>query len=395
MLGIERVGEAGRRRHHVGIVEHDLARIDVADAVGVLHRRDQVRGVRHLRIVELLDQALLVHVVHVVGRQALHVGRAAPQRPSRPSSWPCAGRRSPRRARTPSPWAPAAACRCSWSAAANSRRPRCRRCTFLSCAAAGKAASAAAPASAVRRLIMKAMAKSPLFPEPPLISSEHLAGRRLPADMNRLPDLGREAAVAVGDLHHQPVGWATGAHGCRSARRDRRRIPPCRAGRCRVLPAARARFRAARAAATGRRLPGRAAGAGEARPPSVRKRPGASTVPARKVRAADEARHEAVGRPLVEVALAADLVDRALVHHHQPVGHGERLLLVVGHHHRGEAELALQLADLDPHLLAQLGVEVGERLVEQQHVGPDGERAGQRHALLLAARELARQAARR
>ena len=54
----------------------------------------------------------------------------------------------------------------------------------------------------------------------------------------------------------------------------------------------------------------------------------------------------------------------------------------------------LQLADLDPHLLAQLGVEVGERLVEQQHVGPDDERARQRHALLLAARELARQASR-
>src|SRR5258708_8644294 len=34
---------------------------------------------------------------------------------------------------------------------------------------------------------------------------EHLAGRRLPADMNGLPDVGREAAVAIGDLHHQPV----------------------------------------------------------------------------------------------------------------------------------------------------------------------------------------------
>ncbi len=75
-------------------------------------------------------------------------------------------------------------------------------------------------------------------------------------------------------------------------------------------------------------------------------------------RAADEARDEAVGRPLVEIALAADLHHGALVHHHQPVGHGEGLLLVVRHHHRGEAELALQLADLHPHLLAQLGVEV-------------------------------------
>ena len=46
---------------------------------------------------------------------------------------------------------------------------------------------------------------------------------------------------------------------------------------------------------------------------------------------------------------------------------------------------ALDLAQLDLHLLAQLGVEIGQRLVEQQHVRPDHERAGQRHALLLAA----------
>src|SRR6266851_6055180 len=42
--------------------------------------------------------------------------------------------------------------------------------------------------------------------------------------------------------------------------------------------------------------------------------------------AADEARHEAVGRPFIEVALAADLAYQALVHDHQPVGHGKRLL---------------------------------------------------------------------
>src|SRR6188508_2108008 len=81
--------------------------------------------------------------------------------------------------------------------------------TFLSCAAAGTAASAAAPVNAVRRLIMKAMAKSPLFPWtlfPEASVCEHLAGAGAPADMSRLPDLGHESAGAVGDLHHQPVG---------------------------------------------------------------------------------------------------------------------------------------------------------------------------------------------
>ena len=55
------------------------------------------------------------------------------------------------------------------------------------------------------------------------------------------------------------------------------------------------------------------------------------------------------------------------------------------------SELALQLADFDAHLLAQLGVEIGQRLVEQQHVGPKNQRTGQRHALLLAAGQLSRQ----
>ena len=119
-----------------------------------------------------------------------------------------------------------------------------------------------------------------------------------------------------------------------------------------------------------------------------------STRPSRKVLRPTKPGDEAVGRALVEVALAADLADLAVGHDHEPVGDGERLFLVVRHHDGGEAELALQLADLDPHLLAQLGVEVRQRLVEEEHVGPDRERAGERDALLLAARELARQALR-
>ena len=46
--------------------------------------------------------------------------------------------------------------------------------------------------------------------------------------------------------------------------------------------------------------------------------------------------------------------------------------------------------DLQQHLqlLAQLQVERAERLVEQQHLGVEDERASERDALLLAAREL-------
>jgi hypothetical protein len=51
----------------------------------------------------------------------------------------------------------------------------------------------------------------------------------------------------------------------------------------------------------------------------------------------------------------------------------------------------LQRADLLAHLAAQARVEVGQRLVEQQHRRLQHQRARQRHALLLAAGEFARQ----
>ncbi len=52
----------------------------------------------------------------------------------------------------------------------------------------------------------------------------------------------------------------------------------------------------------------------------------------------------------------------------------------------------LHVADQPAHVVAQPGVEIGERLVEQQEPRLDDQRAGQRHALLLAAGKLARQA---
>ncbi len=62
------------------------------------------------------------------------------------------------------------------------------------------------------------------------------------------------------------------------------------------------------------------------------------------------------------------------------------------HEDGGEPERALQALDLDLHVETQVAVERGERLVEQQDRRLDRERTGERHPLLLAARELARQA---
>ena len=107
---------------------------------------------------------------------------------------------------------------------------------------------------------------------------------------------------------------------------------------------------------------------------------------------AEEVGDEGRRRPLIGFVRRADLLGAALVHHHDAVGQRHRLGLVVGHQDGRGADGALDLAQLDLHLLAQLGVEIAERLVEQQDLRADDQRAGQRHALLLAARELARKA---
>ena len=112
-------------------------------------------------------------------------------------------------------------------------------------------------------------------------------------------------------------------------------------------------------------------------------------MPVKKVRLADEVGDEAFRRMVVDVPGRADLQDLARRHHRDAVRHRQRLFLVVGDEDEGDAGLVLQPLQLDLHLLAQLVVERGERLVEQQHLRLRRERARQRHALLLAAGDLA------
>ena len=106
------------------------------------------------------------------------------------------------------------------------------------------------------------------------------------------------------------------------------------------------------------------------------------------VQRADEGGHEARARPVVDLERRAELLDAALAHDHDPVRHGQGLLLVVGDEDGGDAEGALQRLQLVAQSDAHLGVERGQGLVEQQQLRPGRERAGQRHALLLAAGDL-------
>ena len=62
--------------------------------------------------------------------------------------------------------------------------------------------------------------------------------------------------------------------------------------------------------------------------------------------------------------------------------------MIVGHDDGGDAQLLLDALDLHLHLYPELGVQVGEGLIQQQNGGTGHQSPGQGHPLLLTAGEL-------
>ena len=104
----------------------------------------------------------------------------------------------------------------------------------------------------------------------------------------------------------------------------------------------------------------------------------------------EEGRDERVGGSIVKLKRGPDLLDAAAVHHHDLVAHGHRLDLIVGDVDRRCFEPVLQLLDLATHLHAQLGVEVGQRFVEQEDLRIADNRPAHGDPLPLAAGKLSR-----
>ena len=73
--------------------------------------------------------------------------------------------------------------------------------------------------------------------------------------------------------------------------------------------------------------------------------------------------------------------------HHDDIGHGHGLALVMGDQNRGDIQALLQLADFHLHGFTQLGVQRRQRLVEQQQLGMRSDGPRYCHALTLAARQ--------
>ena len=111
-------------------------------------------------------------------------------------------------------------------------------------------------------------------------------------------------------------------------------------------------------------------------------------LPDQEVGGAEEGGDERSLRPQVELFGLAHFEQAPEVEHGDAIAQLERLLLIVGDEDGGDAEVALHAPDGLAQLDADLGVERAERLVEQQHRRAIRERARDRDALALAAREL-------
>ncbi len=103
-----------------------------------------------------------------------------------------------------------------------------------------------------------------------------------------------------------------------------------------------------------------------------------------KIGLADELGGKTVTRAAVDLARGADLADVATGEDGEAVGKREGFLLVVGDVDGGEAGGFADAADFSAEFLAQRGIEIGKRLVEQEAARLGDEGAGERDALLLA-----------
>ena len=109
-----------------------------------------------------------------------------------------------------------------------------------------------------------------------------------------------------------------------------------------------------------------------------------------EVRGADDFGHEDVVWSRVNRFRCAQLTDAAIVHHQDAIGQRQGLGLIVGDVNRRDLEVVLQLANFRAGFIAQAGIEIGQRFVEQQNGRFVDDGSGDGDALLLAAGELLR-----
>ena len=112
----------------------------------------------------------------------------------------------------------------------------------------------------------------------------------------------------------------------------------------------------------------------------------------KEVRNPHEVKHKGIRSLLKDLPRRTDLLNAAvLIHDRYAVRNREPDLLIVRHIEDSDIQLLLQGLDLKAHLLTQIGIQIRQRLIEEQERGLADKRTRERDALLLAARELRRQ----
>jgi hypothetical protein len=100
--------------------------------------------------------------------------------------------------------------------------------------------------------------------------------------------------------------------------------------------------------------------------------------------AADE-RNMHRARAIVDLLRRRDLVDHAMIHYRDAIGHRHRFDLVVCDVNGGRADAIVQRTQLDAHEMPEFGVERAERLVHHEGFRLPHDRAAERDALAVAA----------
>jgi hypothetical protein len=98
-----------------------------------------------------------------------------------------------------------------------------------------------------------------------------------------------------------------------------------------------------------------------------------------------EARDKLGLGPVINVLRGAQLFNPAVTHHGDAVRHGHRFFLIMGHGDEGQADIAVQPAQLDLQLPPEARIQRTKRFIEQQNTWFKDQRTGQCHALPLTA----------
>jgi len=83
------------------------------------------------------------------------------------------------------------------------------------------------------------------------------------------------------------------------------------------------------------------------------------------------------------------LLDPTATHEDDAIGHAHGFGLIMRHVDHGNAKPLLEGTNFTTQILPQLGIEIGQRLIEQAHRRFGDQGASKRHPLLLAAGQLA------